>query len=89
MKKMIFLNNQELSNVVEEMYLANGKTVSAEVSFCEESELDVVILSTDSETETVVMEDLQDDLGKHLGVEITEYDEMEVGDFGIGYVFFH
>jgi len=88
MKKFVFLTGKELSNAVQELYLNKGEVVVAETSFCEESESDIVIVSKGDSVEKIMFEDLQEELGIHFNVSISHYDEMEVGDYGIGYLFF-
>lgn len=88
MQKFLFLNRNELSEQIRKIYLARGEELQAETSFCEETEADIVILTKINSIESVILADLLNDLSEHFGVQITHYDEMEVGDFGVGFLFF-
>lgn len=82
------MSGAELSKTVEEIYFKKGETVKAETSFCEKTENDIMVIQKDDSTMNVRITDFQDELSSHLDCAITHYDEMEVGDFGIGFVFF-
>jgi len=88
MKKFVFVTGEELSNFVEALYLERGEKVTAETSFNEEEEKDVVVVTSEDSSEEIFVCDLQNELSEHFGHAITHYDEMEVGDFGVGFLFF-
>ena len=89
MKKFIFCTSQELSQEVEKMYMVKGEEVTATPSFCEETDQDIVVIEKIGVVEEIPFESLLNGLSEHFGHTINHYDEMEVGDFGIGFLFFY
>lgn len=88
--KIAFYKKNELNEVLNEVMNKSAEAkVTCEVSFCDDLESEVVLVSENGVLkETVELWDVLSDLSAHLNVEITKYDVIEVGDFGEGYAFF-
>lgn len=89
MKKFAFFTRQDLVETVVELYKEKGFEVNAEIVFSEERDQEYVVVTSDHETEEILLEDLQDTLSIYLKIPFIDYDEMEVGDFGTGFLFFY
>lgn len=90
MKKFIFVKTDELSNVIEEIYQTkHNQDVNVIVTFDEENDTDVFEIVSSSKTSIVDFSKMIPELSNHFQESITHYDVMEVGDFGVGFLFFY
>lgn len=89
--KFIFLSVEELNNVATTLTSSIGTKVQSKVTYSEELDTDVVEVYTEGNnkaTEVIAMIDFLPEIEKHLNQSISSYDVMEVGDLGVGFLFF-
>lgn len=89
--KFIFLNNEELNSMATSIISEKHANVTCQATFSEEEEMDVVEFYQNGENyayDTLPLDDFLPELSKHLHQPIHSFDLMEVGGFGVGFVFF-
>lgn len=89
--KFLFFKRTELSQIVEEIYLVKNVNVIVNVLFNEETNEDafeIIPKTPGCKPFEISFLNFLPELSHHFHVSITHYDEMEVGDFGEGFLFF-
>lgn len=87
--KLAFFKPQELRNLLREMMNADDTSAICNITFSEEMGCDVVeIYKDNNRVKTIPIQELLPKLSEHLNVSITNYDVIEVGDYGEGFAFF-
>lgn len=89
MKKLVFLKSVELTDTFSRLYADMGADITCMVGYSEDLEKDAVdIYSVGEHLTTISVWDTLDKLSNELGLTITHYDVIEVGDEGDGFAFF-
>ena len=91
MMKLAFYKTNELNELLNKvMNTENEDKSNCEIQFSEELDTEVVkVLEAGVEKEEVELWDLLKDMSRHMGIKITNYDVIEVGDRGEGFAFFY
>lgn len=88
--KIEFLTNDELNVIAEEIMEKEVPCNTCEVVYSEAVGTDVMnVYDAEGQlAKEVTIEDFMVELGRHLGILISRYDVIEVGEFGEGFAFF-
>lgn len=87
--KLAFFKPQEFETLLCELINADNTGGTCNITYSEEMDCDVVeVYQGNVHTNTIPIHDLLPRLSEHLNISIINYDVIEVGDYGEGFVFF-